>query len=131
MWYTEKYKVVVKVIGKRLRDLREKRGWTQTYTAKMLSVAHNTYNNYETGLRGVSEEMLVRIADLFNVSVDYLLGRVNLPDAVLTAVEKKLSDAVELSEDDFVKMNITIEGKPLSIEEKKLFHALIKAKRGL
>jgi hypothetical protein len=79
----------------------------------------------------VSEEMLIKLADLFGVSVDYLLGRVNLPDAVLTSMERQFSDAIELDEKDFLKMVITIGGNPLTSEEKKLFRALIRAKRGL
>lgn len=119
------------MIGKRLREIREKKNWTQTHVAELLNVAKNTYNGYENDVRGVSEEMLIKIADLFGVSVDYLLGRVNIPDAVLTAMERQFSDAIELEEKDFIKMNLTIGGNPLTNEEKKLFRALIRAKRGL
>jgi transcriptional regulator with XRE-family HTH domain len=119
------------MIGKRLREIREKKGWTQTYVAVLLQIAKNTYNGYECDARGVSEEMLIKIADLFGVSVDYLLGRVNIPDAVLTAMERSFSDSIELDEKEFFKLNITIGGKPLTADEKKLFRALIRAKRGL
>jgi transcriptional regulator with XRE-family HTH domain len=119
------------MIGKRLREIREKKNWTQTYVAELLNIPKNTYNGYENDVRGVSEEMLIKLADLFGVSVDYLLGRVNLPDAVLTSMERQFSDAIELDEKDFLKMVITIGGNPLTSEEKKLFRALIRAKRGL
>jgi transcriptional regulator with XRE-family HTH domain len=119
------------MIGKRLREIREKKGWTQTYVSELLEIAKNTYNGYENDARGVSEEMLIKIADLFGVSVDFLLGRVNIPDAVLTALEKDFSKAIEIDEKEFLKMNITISGTPLTVEEKKLFRALIRAKRGL
>lgn len=120
------------MIGKRLKELREKRGWTQSQIASKLGVASNTYNNYENDSRGVSETMLVSIANLFGVSLDFLMGRVNVPDAVLTAVERGFSDAIELEdEQEFLKLNILIGGKPLTKEEKKLFRALIRAKRGL
>jgi transcriptional regulator with XRE-family HTH domain len=129
--YNIVYKVVFFMIGKRLKEVREKRKWTQTYVANQMGIAPNTYNNYENDTRGVSEEMLVKIADLFGVSIDYLLGRVNVPDGVLTAMERNLSDSIELNEKDFLKLNITVAGKPLTTEEKKLFRALIRAKRGL
>jgi hypothetical protein len=46
-------------------------------------------------------------------------------------MERQFSDAIELDEKDFLKMVITIGGNPLTSEEKKLFRALIRAKRGL
>jgi transcriptional regulator with XRE-family HTH domain len=119
------------MIGKRMRQLREKRGWTQAYVAEKLDIKTNTLTNYELENRGLTEEMIVKVADLFGVSVDYLLGRVNIPDAVLTAMERSFSDSIELDEQDFLKLNITVAGKPLTVEEKKLFRALIRAKRGL
>lgn len=119
------------MIGKRMRQLREKRGWTQAYVAEKLNIKTNTLTNYELENRGLTEEMIVKVADLFGVSVDYLLGRVNIPDAVLTAMERSFSDSIELDEQEFIKLNITMAGKPLTVEEKKLFRALIRAKRGL
>jgi transcriptional regulator with XRE-family HTH domain len=119
------------MIGKRMRELRERRGWTQSYVAEKLGIKTNTLTNYELENRGLTEDRIVMVADLFGVSVDYLLGRVNIPEGVLTAMERNLSDSIELNERDFLNLNITVEGKPLTTEEKKLFRALIRAKRGL
>jgi hypothetical protein len=132
LWYNKIYKKVVKwMIGKRMRELRERRGWTQSYVAEKLGIKTNTLTNYELENRGLTEDRIVSVADLFGVSVDYLLGRVNVPDGVLTAMERNLSDSIELNEKEFLKLNITVAGKPLTTEEKKLFRALIRAKRGL
>jgi transcriptional regulator with XRE-family HTH domain len=119
------------MVGQRMRQLREKRGWTQAYVAEKLNIKTNTLTNYELEKRGLTEEMIVKVADLFGVSVDYLLGRVNIPDAVLTAMERSFSDSIDLDEQEFLKLNVTVAGKPLTVEEKKLFRALIRAKRGL
>lgn len=119
------------MIGNRLKELRKNRKWTQAFVAGKLGVQTNTYTGYENDTRGVSEEMLIKLADLYGVSVDFLLGRVNVPDAVLTTFEKTFSDQIEMSEKEFLKLNITMNGQPLSVEEKKLFRALIRAKRGL
>ena len=45
--------------------------------AEYLGVSQNTYSQYENGVISISPEMLVKLADYFHVSVDYLLGRTN------------------------------------------------------
>lgn len=59
----------------RLRELRIKRGFTQQKTADALGLALRSYQCYETGSRSPSLDMLVKIGDVLNVSIDYLLGR--------------------------------------------------------
>lgn len=61
--------------GNRLRQLRKAKGLTQAELAKLLSIGESTISFYESGKRQPDYETLIRIADLFNVSVDYLLGR--------------------------------------------------------
>jgi len=64
-----------KDVGKQLLNLREENNWTQTQVAKKLSVSQRAYSHYENGTRQVPLEILVAIADLYQVSTDYLLGR--------------------------------------------------------
>ena len=59
----------------RLKELRENRGWSQRQTAMKAGLAPTTYHNYETGLREPDMETFGRLADLFGVSVDYLIGK--------------------------------------------------------
>lgn len=63
------------MFNKRLRDMRMKRGFTQQKMADNINVALRTYQCYETGTRSPSFESLVEIADILNISTDYLLGR--------------------------------------------------------
>lgn len=58
----------------RLINEREKKGWTKTETARRLGIAGSTYSSYEYGHRNPDNGMLVSIANLFDVSTDYLLG---------------------------------------------------------
>lgn len=58
-----------------LKSLRKDNDVSQATLAKELGVAQNTYSQYETGVISISPEFLVKIADYFDVSVDYLLGR--------------------------------------------------------
>lgn len=63
------------MFGKRLRKMRNQRGFTQQRMADLLSIALITYQKYEQGIRNPSFECLVSIADILDVSIDYLLGR--------------------------------------------------------
>ncbi len=59
----------------RLKTLRNEKGYNQTYVAKQLGITQQAYANYERDARQPDNETLVKLADLFNVSVDYILGR--------------------------------------------------------
>lgn len=61
----------------RIRELRLERGLNMRETAKALNLPYTTYVNYEKGAREPNSEMLVKIANFFDVSIDYLLKRNN------------------------------------------------------
>ena len=65
------------MILQHLKDIREDNDVRQTTIAEYLGVSQNTYSQYENGVIPISPEMLVKLADYFHVSVDYLLGRTN------------------------------------------------------
>ena len=60
---------------KRLNETRKSKGFTAQFMANSLNVALRSYRMYESGDRSPSLEMLVKIADILNVSLDYLLCR--------------------------------------------------------
>ncbi len=59
----------------RLKDLREDKDYTQQDIANYLACSRSTYSNYEQKIRNVPVETLWKLADLYNTSVDYLIGR--------------------------------------------------------
>ena len=59
----------------RLRELRENLGKMQKVVAYELGIAPNTYSQYESGKREPDRKTLIKIADYFNTSTDYILGR--------------------------------------------------------
>lgn len=63
------------MFAKKLKELRSEKGWKQEDLAKMLNVDRTTVVKWERVERETSFAMLVCIAELFEVSVDYLLGR--------------------------------------------------------
>lgn len=60
--------------GERLCFLRETAGMTQNSLALKLAVTRQSISLYETGIRECSLDMVIKIAALFNVTTDYLLG---------------------------------------------------------
>lgn len=59
----------------RLKELRKEKGISQLKLAMDLSTNQNTISRYETGEREADYNMLIKLADYFNVSIDYLLER--------------------------------------------------------
>lgn len=58
-----------------IRSLREDRDYKQKQIAEVLNVSQNTYSQYENGVIALTAETLIKLADFYGVSVDYLLGR--------------------------------------------------------
>ena len=58
----------------RLRDLREDADMTQEQLVKALGMHKTTYTNYEQGKREPPFELIIRLAELYNVSIDYIAG---------------------------------------------------------
>ena len=63
----------------RLKELRKKKGISQLRLATDLNTTQNTISRYETGEREPGISALIKIADYFNVSVDYLISRTENP----------------------------------------------------
>ena len=69
---------------KNLKKIREKKGISQTTLAKDLNLVKSTICQYEKGNRYPDIDMLVKLADYFNTSIDYLVDRTNEPYAAAT-----------------------------------------------
>lgn len=63
----------------RLRDLREDKDWTQNDLVAILNMHKTTYTNYEQGKREIPFSLAIRLAKLYNVSLDYIAGLTNEP----------------------------------------------------
>ena len=62
---------------KRIRDLREDKDLSQRKMGEILSCSQRIYSNYECGDVDIPTEILIKLADFHDVSVDYILGRTN------------------------------------------------------
>lgn len=90
---------------------------SQTELAKSAGVSQTTVTAWETGKAEPSSSAVAKLADIFNVTTDYLLGR---PDK-----QETKKDDVELSDDDVI---MTWRGKPLSDEDRELIRRIMNGK---
>ena len=63
---------------RRIRDLREDRDLTQKQVAQLLGMSQTGYSKYETGENDVPTAVLIKLADFYQTSTDYLLGRTDI-----------------------------------------------------
>jgi len=63
----------------RIRNLREDKDLTQTDIAKILNMSQTGYSKYETGENDIPTSVLIKLAEFYDTSIDYLLGVTNNP----------------------------------------------------
>ena len=59
----------------RIQDLRTDADMSQKQLSEILHISQRSYSHYETGSRNIPVEMLIRLANYYDISVDYLIGR--------------------------------------------------------
>lgn len=64
---------------KRIREMREDKDLNQTQLGKILNISQVTYSYYEIGKRDIPTSVLIKLAEFYNTSIDYLLGRTDNP----------------------------------------------------
>ena len=70
------------MVYRRIRDLREDSDKTQEDIAQYLVMKRGVYQRYESGAREIPVWALLKLADLYNTSTDYILGRTNRRDPI-------------------------------------------------
>jgi transcriptional regulator with XRE-family HTH domain len=110
-------------LGKRLKAERERRNWSQIFVAQKIGITNTVLSNYERDYRDPDTETLKKLADLYEVETDYLLGRSDFQKSnanLLSKDEKDIAKRMEkirqdLSEDD----GYMLMGEPISEEAKE------------
>lgn len=75
--------------GERLRELREEKNIARDALAAVLNVSYSAVSKYETNVRFPDREALIKLADFFDVSLDYLLCRSNVRESAEKALKSK------------------------------------------
>lgn len=85
------------MFAKRLKELRLNSNMKQSDLANKIDVSPSTIGMYEQGRRSADQETLIKLAEIFNVSVDYLLGRTDkMNDISIEKENKNTSDEKEI-----------------------------------
>lgn len=102
-----------------LRDLRKEKNLTIAKTAESLNMPFETYRSYEAGKNQADYETLVKLADFFGVSVDYLLGREEFtPEERAAGAMSKKNVSIIPIEDDMLYVFREI-GKQFGIQAQR------------
>ena len=94
---------------KRLKDLREDHDLTQTQVAQILGIRQSDYGKYERGINMMGVDKYIKLAEYYNVSVDYLLGLIPIPRPLSEKIQlkienEKLCNAFNQAEQDIQKV---------------------------
>lgn len=100
------------MIGEKIRNLRNEKRMSQTELSKILHVSQQTVTKWETGKAEPSSSAVANIANYFNVSADYLLGRETNSE----------SEQVDIKDDPVV---LSYGGKPVSKEDMDVIKAIL------
>ena len=118
--------------GNRIAELRERRGWTQEDLSRSIGITRASLSHYEKNRRKPDFEILSKLADKFDVSIDYLIGRTNSPELVMDEDVRQFVDDLELSDDKILeRINLKIDGHSLTEEEAKRFIAFVRMERNM
>ncbi len=112
--------------SERLKQLREQRGWSQTDLAQKINVSKQTIHEYVLGRKSPSREKLAALADLFNTSVDYLMGRTDVKEPINKLMKELQSSSPNLI-DIVTRSKPTIDGVPIDEETAKILYYQLKA----
>lgn len=106
-------------IGKRIIFLREKKGWSQRELARRVNLNPSVMNRIEQSERPIKDKELAKIADVLDVTTDYLLGRTNDPK-LTEKDEKDIAKRLEKFKDELEYSDgLSFSGEPLSEEAKE------------
>lgn len=92
------------MLGTRIRSLRISFGWNQVELAEKLNISKQTVSNWENDNIQPSVEMLVRVARIFRVSTDYLLGLEEIPRLSIEGLPLPVVAHIALLIEDYKSM---------------------------
>lgn len=99
-------------IGQRIKYLREQRKWSQLFLADKMFINNSVLSRIEAGKRDVDEYLIVKFADMFGVTTDYLLGRsINLNSIQRTLTEVAVSkekNALTEEESEYLRGSLEV-----------------------
>ena len=99
----------------RLKKLRKKEKLTQKDIATFLNISQPAYQQFESGKKKMNLETMEKLADYFNVSIDYLLGKTDIPDLNL-----------EIDIDNAIDNSVAYDGTPITDNDREIIKDFLK-----
>jgi HTH-type transcriptional regulator xre len=103
------------MIIKRLKKLRKEGKLTQKDIATFLNISQPAYQQFESGKKKMNLETMEKLADFFNVSTDYLLGKTDFPDLDL-----------EVDIDNAIDNSVAYDGTPITDNDREIIKNFLK-----
>ena len=103
------------MIIERLKKLRKEGKLTQKDIATFLNISQPAYQQFESGKKKMNLETMEKLADYFNVSTDYLLGKTDFPDPDL-----------EVDIDNAINNSVAYDGKPITDNDREIIKNFLK-----
>ena len=99
----------------RLKKQRKKEKLTQKDIATFLNISQPAYQQFESGKKKMNLETMEKLADYFNVSIDYLLGKTDIPDLDL-----------EIDIDNAIDNSVAYDGTPITDNDREIIKDFLK-----
>ncbi|KXT83466.1 Transcriptional regulator, XRE family [Streptococcus oralis] len=103
------------MIIERLKKLRKEGKLTQKDIATFLNISQPAYQQFESGKKKMNLETMEKLADYFNVSTDYLLGKTDFPDIDL-----------EIDIDNAIDNSVAYDGTPITDNDREIIKNFLK-----
>lgn len=118
--------------GERVKELRASRGITQEKLAADLDIPESTIRRLETSEGMPRKERIDMIASYFGVSVDYLMGRTDIPEKVLSNDARRIIDSLDLSDEEIMRtLKLEVDGIQLTPEQVMQFINYVRVERAM
>lgn len=114
----------------RIREAREKAGYSQKELAQIIGVAQNTFHGYESGKHDPKSDLLIKIAQACDVTVDFLLGcdvadeTKNPPSTAEAAPGEDVSNIFDQLNDMLVSIGLIKDGEDLTAQQAEVLIAI-------
>lgn len=106
------------ILPEMIAELRKDKGLLQKELARLLGVSIGTVSNYETGVHNPEIETLIKLADYFNVSVDYMLGRIKFRADLSVLNDPVVDDNKKLTSGELLNniLDLSVDGRKALID---------------
>lgn len=111
----------------KLKKLRKEKDVKQKDVANVLNISASAYGFYEQGKRTPTSDMFSKLADYFDVSVDYLLGKTDNPKTIKNKEEPKEKDIEKIIDELMSQQGLMLCGEPMSEQDMILLRNSIRS----